>query len=123
MSVAMLDVPLFEGLDVPQILPDDAPRVRRTDPVTSSIAADATAKKLAGSQQAVLTALRERPMADHELVTAVQADAEWGKTRIYSPSRIRSARSELAEKGLVRKANFTRPTISNLPADVWEVAE
>lgn len=115
---------MFEGLDLPpQIFPDDSPRVRHTHPLTSHIAADATAKSLSGSQEVVLKALRERAMADHELVTAVQSDAEWNRTRMYSPSRIRSARSELAEKSLVRKANFTRPTLANHPADVWEVVE
>lgn len=118
-----IDVPLFEGLDVPhQIYPGDSPRVRLTDPPTSHRAADATAKSRPGSQKAVLDALhRDGPLADHELVLAVQADATWNGARMYSPSRIRTARAELVEAGLVQDAGFTRSTVSGLDAIVWEI--
>lgn len=124
MSIASVGVQLFNGLDVPPILPDDSPRVRASDPVTSHRAADATRKSRSGSRDAVLKALhQDGPLADHELVLAVQTDATWNLTRMYSPSRIRTARAELVELGLVTQAGFTRKTVSGLDAIVWEVSE
>lgn len=101
---------------------EDSPRVRESDPVTSHQAADATKKSRSGSRDAVLAALhRDGPLADHELVLAIQADATWNGSRMYSPSRIRTARAELTEAGLVQEAGYTRKTVSGLPAIVWEV--
>lgn len=109
---------LFDPVD------EDAPRVRATDPVTSHQAADATRKSRAGSRDAVLAALlRDGALADHELVLAVQSDATWNGGRMYSPSRIRTARSELVERGLVEDAGFTRKTVSGLDAIVWRAVD
>lgn len=110
----------------PQVLSifdEDSPRVRKSDPVTSHRAADETRKSVSGSRDAVLAALhRDGALADHELVLAVQADATWNGSRMYSPSRIRTARAELVEAGLVQATTYTRKTVSGLDAIVWEVA-
>lgn len=108
----------------PTLFDDDSPRVRATDPITSHLAADATKKSRPGSRDAVLAALhRDGPLADHELVLAIQADATWNGGRMYSPSRIRTARSELVELGLVEEAGYTRKTVSGLDAMVWRAVD
>lgn len=92
------------------ILTGDSPRVRKSDPVTSHQAADASNR--ADSKKAVLTALRvHKHLAAFEL-EAVLPD--------WSPSRIRTALTELAEEGLVVRSDRTRLTRYNKPAHVWE---
>lgn len=72
------------------------PRSRRRDPVTSVDAGRSV--HLAESQEAVLVLLHEIgwPVSDRELV-----DHAAQRGNRYSPQRIRSARAELAEAGLV----------------------
>lgn len=94
------------------------PRSRSTDPTTSVDAgrcADLTA-----SQQEVLALfeVEDRPLADHELVAAAQ---DWGSR--FTPQRIRSARAELAEDGLVELLEDEyRETSTGHNARVWRAA-
>lgn len=92
-------------------LTNDSPRARRSDPVTSHVAADASSR--ADSKRAVLSALRvHKHLAAYELEALLP---DW------SPSRIRTALTELAEEGLVERSDRTRLTRYNKPAHVWEV--
>lgn len=94
------------------ILSDDSPRVRKSDPLTSHVAADSSNR--ADSKKAVLTALRiHKHLAAYEL-EAILPD--------WSPSRIRTALTELAEDGLVVRSDRTRNTRYGRPAHVWEPA-
>lgn len=103
--------------DGPRVVPSiilngDSPRVRKSDPLTSHVAADSSNR--ADSKRAVLTALRvHKHLAAFELE---QVLPDW------SPSRIRTALTELAEEGLVVRSDRTRLTRYNKPAHVWEPA-
>jgi predicted transcriptional regulator len=91
---------------------EDSPRARRNDPLTSHAAADSS--NLADSQQAVLTALRvHKHLAAFELETVLP---------MWSPSRIRTALTELAKQGLVERTDSTRMTPYGRDAHVWQVA-
>jgi hypothetical protein len=93
------------------------PRSRQTDPVTSVDAGRGA--DLNESQNAVVSLFQAAAggMADHELV----ALAEWAGVK-YTPQRIRSARSELTEKGLVEiTPGKFRPTKSGRRARVFEL--
>lgn len=95
------------------ILTDDSARVRKSDPLTSHRAADSANR--ADSKQAVLTTLRV-----YKHLAAFEVEAvlpEW------SPSRIRTALTELAEEGLVVRTDRTRSTRFGRAAHVWEVAQ
>lgn len=90
--------------------------VRATDPVTSHLAAAIVDKR--DSQMVVLRCLaRTGPLADHELVT-------WLQDYDHSPlseSRIRSARSELVNRGLVEFAGIHTKTPRGRMTQVWSV--
>lgn len=99
--------------DVPMVLPDDSPRVRRLDPVTSHEAADGN--KLPWSQSLVLKALGFWG-------SMAQFEAESLFNGIVSPSRVRSAFSELELLGKVRRTDEFRLTPSGRRAQVWSLA-
>ena len=88
---------------------------RVTDPVTSWEAAESVDEtKIAASQQAVLTALRKHgPSTDRNLVQITF------QQRRFSESRIRTARKELVDMGLVRQAGFHTPS-NGRRQTVWE---
>ena len=88
-------------------------RARRTDPATSHEAIDADS--VTGSLLEVMDLFAEfGPMADHELVTN-----HAGYT--YTPQRLRTARSELTNNGVIEFAGIYRLTDSNRRAQVWEM--
>jgi len=88
-------------------------RVRTSDPQTSFDAAESN--DIHGSQVSVLLTLSfSGPLADHELVERI-AD--------YSPSRIRTARSELVDMGMVEFTGFYRLTAGNRRTQVWQVVK
>lgn len=94
------------------ILDGLTPRARATDPVTS---VDAGRKAdLSRSQAVVLAAMRARGRG------CTQAEVEAMLPGI-SPSRARSAVSELTERGLVRVTDRTKPTRYGRQARVYEV--
>lgn len=123
MSLTSVAVPLFEDEQVPQILPDDSPRVRKPDPITSHEAADSTFGKVAASREEVWHLLFIHGLlADHELVAAHSTSmARFGSEPLYSPSRLRSARAELVEAGKVEFSGIYRLTPSGRRTQVWQV--
>lgn len=102
----------------------DTPRARRSDPITSHEAADSTQDKVAASRAFVLYLLRETgPVADHELVAAAQdLYVRLPEVQKFSPSRLRTARHELAEEDKVIETGYYHLTESGRRAVVWEVA-
>lgn len=102
----------------------DEPRVRRSDPITSHEAADSTSNKVAASRAFVLYLLRETgPVADHELVAAAQdLYKRLPEIQKFSPSRLRTARHELADADKVVETGYFHLTESGRRAVVWEVA-
>lgn len=111
----MSDLALFgTDLAVPTIhstFGDDTARTRRKDPLTSHAAADSN--DTAGSRAVVLAAFHERRFfADHELV-------EFLASSHFTPQRIRTARSELADDGLVVLAAHTTTTPTGRACRVW----
>lgn len=97
----------------PQIvMTGDSPRVRKTHPLTSHKAADLA--NLPDSQRDVLKKLRVYKMlAAFELETMLP---QW------SPSRIRTALSEPAERGYVQRLDRFRVTPYGWQAHVWGLA-
>lgn len=96
-----------------RIRPGDSPRVRATDPLTSHAAADATEDKVAASQRAVLSVLTESimPLTDEEIAGYLRHE--------FSPSRVRTARHELEEDGLVLCAGTVKPPGKRAACRTW----
>lgn len=92
------------------VLDGPTPRSRATDPVTSVDAGRSA--DLCRSQAVVLAAMRARG------VGVTQQELEEYLPGL-SPSRVRSAVSELAERGLVEATDETRPTKYGRAARVW----
>lgn len=88
------------------------PRSRPTDPVTSVDAGRAA--NLPRSQSVVLAAMRARGVGvtQYELEQYLPG---------MSPSRVRSAVSELANQGRVTTTGETRPTKYGRQAQIWKV--
>lgn len=100
------------------VLDGVSPRTRSTDPTTSVDAGRGA--RLAASQEAVLEVfMREgRPLADHQLVAWLTATSR----KRFSPSRIRSARSELTEAGVLVLDDKETKTPSGYSAKLWRLA-
>ncbi len=92
------------------VLDGGMPRSRSKDPVTSLEAGRAA--DLKGSQAAVLEHLRYGG-------EYTQADIEYAFRNEWSPSRVRSAVSELRELGLVETTGERRLTRYGREADVY----
>lgn len=97
----------------PMIWPDDSPRVRRSDPLTSHEAADHNdVEKSIGLVLSTLKAFG--PSADHELVQFLGHSG-------FTPQRLRTARAALVERGLVEESGIYRLTPHGRRAIVWSV--
>lgn len=107
----------------------EAAATRESDPVTSHRAADRAMRKAEASQREVLTILREHgPLANFEI-----EDHHWQRSAVlglkaplYAGSRLRTARKELAELGLVEPTGTERPVIrdgvtTKNTAEVWRL--
>jgi hypothetical protein len=94
------------------VLDSLTPRSRSTDPTTSVDAGRAA--DLPRSQAVVLAAMRARGRGCTQAEVVAMLPG-------LSPSRARSAVSELAERGLVIATDETRPTMYGRQARVWEV--
>ena len=93
-------------------------KARKTDPRTSHEAAESV-DNITRTQTYVLKALRSA-IPDHKLVEKYRAY----KTAPYaSESGIRSRRSELVNKGLVRDSGRRERTASGRNSIVWEVVD
>ncbi len=97
----------------PQLWDDpDGPRARKSDPLTSHLAADSN--NPAASRQFVMDCLHKRgPLAQFELEELAQG--------LWSPSRVRTAVSELVTRDLVEFTGLHRLTPSGRSARVWSV--
>ena len=99
----------------PVIIWDDSPRVRESDPLTSHEAADSN--NVPYSHLRVLAALW---FANGRGVAQFEAE-DWLAGQL-SPSRIRSAFSELEALGKVKRTDQFRQTPSGRRAQVWELS-
>jgi hypothetical protein len=109
---------------VTAIWPGDSPRARTTDRLTSHEAADATAPHIAASQAAVRHVLSSAPLAGAIPLTDVEIAryaAELGYR--FSDSRLRTARRELEDMGIVESAGTVKPSGSRTRFTVWKLAE
>lgn len=119
MSILASDTPMF-SMDVPMIFPDDTARTRRSDPITSHEAADSN--DVHGSKAYVLALLRHYgPQADFEIEEAHRHELGQFDVPLYSPSRLRTARSALVNEGLVEFTGMYHLTDSGRRARVWQV--
>lgn len=97
---------------------------RRTDPETSHAARDSiSVEALAESQAEVLAILRiYGPQADHDILTLHELRAGQGHTTYtLSGPRLRTARHELVELGLVQQSEGKALTSSGRRANIWAV--
>lgn len=111
----MTDTPLFD-VNAPLIFPDDSPRTRRTDPVTSHTAADTNRASLPDSRALVWGFLMTHgPLTQPEIIAKARAVGAR-----YTDSRLRSAVSEMVEDGRVEATGFYRLTENGRRAIVWQ---
>ena len=104
------------------IFPFDSPRVRLTNPITSHEAADSN--NIAASARYVVEVLRVfGPLVDHELVRFHESDRNASRYGTFTPQRLRTARHELTEQGLVEDTGYYHMTDSNRRARVWQIVE
>lgn len=104
---------------IPTVYPD-SPRARRTDPLTSHEAADATSGSVAASQAAVRDILASVmfPLTDTEIIRLVNREAH-----VFSESRLRTARHELVEAGVVTDAGTVKPEGARTRSTVWTLKD
>ena len=97
---------------MPTIFPDDTARVRVSDPVTSHEAADSNNVPMSHSL-VLVDLIQWGPLA--------QFEAERMLSGRLSPSRVRSAFSELEALGKVKRTDQFRLTPSGRRAQVWSL--
>ncbi len=105
-------------------------RTRKTDPTTSLDAA-ASVTDITKKQKAVLTVLRSGRFTDEELWKQYEASRIFGTLRgqpiealpEQSVSGLRTRRSELRHRGLVRDSGVKRRLASGRMAVVWEAPD
>jgi hypothetical protein len=108
-------VPMFSLDDMPPILyMSDTPRVHRNDPLTSHAAADSNDVPRSGSL--VLALFRE-----HRWLAQFEAEALLAGQ--LSPSRVRTAFTELEEAGHLTRTAMTMPTPYGRTAQLWEAKQ
>lgn len=105
------------------VWPHDSARARRTDRATSHEAADATAPKVAQSQAAVRHALtyatvNGRPAIIDPDIAVIARQLGYH----YSDSRLRTARRELEDMGVVVEAGSTVPK-GHRRMTLWKLKE
>lgn len=101
---------------LPMVWPG-SPNARADHPVESHQAADSiTPKKAEASQRAVLEALRSSltPLTDTEIVHLVNRER-----KLFSESRIRTARKELEEMGRVEQDGTIVPAGARTAHRTW----
>lgn len=104
-------------------------RARRTDPITSHVAAESLdpATLRANQNDVWRTMIKYGPMPDFILVRLYKAEADAGNVVPQSDSGIRTRRSELHRRGFVRFASRASEhgdgyvlTDTGRPAMLWE---
>lgn len=93
---------------------DDEPRTRRSDPLTSHEAADATTTTRKQSQELVLDQLRRGPQAAYQIEYALRFKG-------VSGSRVRTALTELEKLGKAQRLDQTMKNPRGLKVQVWAV--
>lgn len=99
---------------VPTITPSDTARVRQSDPETSHQAADATQGSVAASQAAVLRLLRHGDHTDRDMEILLASQ--------FSATRVRTARHELKERGLVESRGTVKQPGARTHRTLWGIA-
>jgi hypothetical protein len=96
-----------------QLTFDDAPRYRKTDPMTSRIAARTqTPERLSSGRWMALDALARY---------GAQTDFELAERTGRIPTSIGCRRAELTRRGWVVATEERRPSPTGTPATVWQV--
>lgn len=91
-------------------------RARKTDPVTSHMAAETIAPRITALQKMVRNEFKH---AGHNGLTDEELTDRLG----LRGSTARTRRSELTDAGLIKDSGRTRPLISGRPGTVWIDAE
>lgn len=99
----------------PLFVNNDVPRVRKSDPITSHMAADSNRNRMRVEDR-VFWILAEAPLTDHEL-TAVY-EKKYGFEGIH-PDSPRKRRSDLLDKGIVYATDELRTIPPHGPSRVW----
>lgn len=110
------NVPTTDTISRPPIhsvLGEDSPRARRTDPLTSHEAADSS-NVITPRLWVLMTLTEHGPLADHEIENRSIREA-----LTYTPQRLRTARAELVEMGMVEATGKFRKTRTGHDANVW----
>jgi hypothetical protein len=108
-------VPMFSLDDMPPILyAVDVPRVRKSDPLTSHAAADSNDVP---RSHALVLAL----FGSHRWLSQFEAEALLHGQ--LSPSRVRTAFTELEEAGHLTRTDLTMPTPYGRTAQLWEAKQ
>lgn len=122
----MTNTILTDEVTMPPIhswLGSDSARTRRSDPVTSHIAADRSSLHITESQAHVFELFEQfGAMTDSELgklYPAISAARGWKRLTADSP---RKRRSDLAGKGLLKDSGVRRLNDNGSKEVVWEVA-
>jgi hypothetical protein len=111
-SLTETSLPMFDLDSLPPILyMQHRPRVRRADPLTSHAAADSN--DVPRSHALVLDLF-----ASHRWLAQFEAEALL--TGLLSPSRVRTAFTELEEAGQLARTDLTMPTPYGRTAQLWE---
>lgn len=107
-------------MNPPMIFPDDSPRARTTDPLTSHEAADVSASSVALSHRVVEKILEDAsgPLTDVQIIHR----AIWEHGYRLSESRIRTARKELQTQGRVVDAGVTRVEGHRARMHLWKLS-
>lgn len=102
-------------MTIEQLSLDDAPRYRRTDQVTATLAArEQTPEKLAAGKWAALDALAQHgPQTDHELAALTG----------YLQTSIGVRRGALVRQGWAVATDERRPSPSGSTCTVWRVTD
>jgi hypothetical protein len=99
---------------------DGTARARTTDPFTSQDAASSvSAERTSRLKVWIVAYLDGKILADHELVHAQQVAAHRGECPLVTPQRVRTARKELSEAGVLEPTNVTVVTVSGRAARTW----
>lgn len=107
---------------VPMITFGDAPRARRTDPITSHQAADGSAAGLSQMKQNILGLFREfGAMTDSELNDRYQQVWEERGWKPARPDTPRKRRSDLVAEGYLFATSETRVNGFGSAEQVWAV--
>lgn len=106
---------------IPQILPDDRARARKSDRETSHAAADSNSNRHAVEAHVITLFRKWGTLTDHELTVRYFNDETAPPAHQDSP---RKRRSDLTDKGtVVPFGDHTRQSLSGRPMQVYGLAE